>query len=71
MQFIGICHDGDVRVIGSSDMSGRVEICFNETWGTICNQQWTSNDAQVVCRQLGGSRFGERLVLILNVEHVL
>ena len=60
---IAICEDGDVRVIGNSSRSGRVEVCFSETWGTICNGQWTSNDAKVVCRQLGWSRFGESMNL--------
>ena len=39
-------------------MEGRVEICFNETWGSICDNFWSSNDANVVCNQLGFSRFG-------------
>ena len=35
-----------------------MEICFNNTWGTICDDAWGSSDAAVVCSQLGFSRQG-------------
>lgn len=41
---------------GSSDAEGRVEVCVNSRWGSVCRggaQSWDNNDAQVVCRQLG------------------
>ena len=37
---------------------GRVEICVDKVYGTICGESWDNEDASVVCSQLGFSRYG-------------
>lgn len=51
-----LCYDGDIRLVGGPVSHwGRVEICFNETWGTVTDDLWSYNDGIVACRQLGYS----------------
>ena len=65
MHAAAVCSDGDIRVAGESEddlkdgrVRGRVEVCLRGRYGTICDDEWSHQDASVFCRQLGYSPYG-------------
>lgn len=63
------CANGTVRLYSDSGSYfkryGRVQVCVNNVWGTICHHFWHEKDASVVCRMLGYSPYGNKLLNIL------
>ena len=51
-----------------TEYEGRVEVCINKVWGTICGyrwwswysgwQSWEAVDSNVVCKQVGHMEIG-------------
>ena len=80
------CDDGDVRLVGgNTQYEGRVEVCINRVWGTVCSSRYSyrwwswyyssywrsSPNSNVVCRQLGHMELGTIIFVITYIIKLL
>ena len=53
------CTNGEVRLVdGPSTNKGRLEVCHNQAWTTVCNNGFGTEESRVICGQLGFQRYG-------------
>ena len=53
------CQHEEVRLVGTYSYHGRLELCFDGIWSTVCGDSyWDNREASVVCEQLGFSPYG-------------
>ena len=58
------CMDGESRLVnGTSDLmtgnvDGRIEICINKAWGSVCTDSFGASEAFVVCKHFNLTQTG-------------
>ena len=58
--YYAACEHGAVQLAGGVySFEGRLEVCVNGLWGTICDTNWSETESSVVCNQLGFLAFGK------------
>ena len=54
--FCAACTQGDIRLVaGALNNEGRVEVCNQNQWGSVCDMGWGIADARVACYHAGYS----------------
>ena len=69
MHQIACSTDWELRLVnGGSSLEGRLEVCLNGVWGTICDHSWDDTDAGVACSQMGYSARGTNCTTSCHVN---
>ena len=70
---IDICNEeGSIRLSNGADSrEGRVEICLNGYWGTVCSAGWNERDALVACTQAGYQTLSKLMVSFIMITYLM
>ena len=49
---------------------GRVELCQNGSYNTLCSDNWEDREASVVCQQLGFSLYGKGAIVVHSLNTI-
>ena len=56
----------EARLVGGTDNTGRLEVKFDEQWGTVGTEGFDEYDALVACRMLGFNGLGKKTLYWKN-----
>ena len=54
-----------IRLSNQDSKKGRIEICLNGYWGTVCSNGWDERDALVACKQAGYQSLSKLIIIII------
>ena len=63
------CTTGDLRLVGGTkDYEGRLEVCINNVWGTVCIIGWSNQETRIACKQLGYQELGNMSIHFILIN---
>ena len=67
-----LCEDGDLRLdTRDAIVGGRLDVCYDGIWGSVCNEMWTDLDVRVACNQLGLPSTGESAITFTSHDNTM